>query len=913
MPFSKLPPVILTLVVLLFNATVYSQTTPPKNVIEPEKGQSDPANYRSLVLDNGMQVLLVSDDKFESAYGSMSVKVGYYQDPEIVPGLAHLYEHMLSKGSKKYPDAAEYKQFLADSGGSSNASTSNLRTNYFFQVADENFAGALDRFAWQFIAPRLSADMIFKERYAVDSEFRLKFTDSFRRKREVLRLMVNPQHSYRKFATGNLESLRDQGDKTLHQYLLDFNKNYYCASRMALVLAAPLSLDDLEKLATEIFLAVPDKCEKALEQEPDPLHMAQIGEMLTIKSLRERRRIQLNFVLPRGEKYDDMLATSYAKWLFESYNEQGLKHYLTEQDWSIDVNTSSSSLDDKHVLFNIEIRLKSDGWQEQQKVLAATFDYINLIRQQAANSPAYQQFLNLKAAQFDVKSRHKDKDDIRDLADSLLFNGREKVLYSGYKATQQNPKALQTFFDYFTHKNLLVMSEYKQVDTELLEPYYGTEYRIDRFFVPSSDQKRAFSLPVGSPYYATNADTDMPQVTVTKLFDEDKFTVMYAPEDNREDSYASVTVYIDTDNQNDYFEAYNDLFERRIKKKLETIKAKAEQALLDIDIKQTRTGMALQISGRGANWSLLVSDMLKAIFSQTLSKNDVNQTLNVQHKMVGGSELDRLRTQTSQLFDQYLGLKFSPKQYAQFEQQFNERRYQQFVNGYFAQGHVTAWYYGNFNQQQIKQLNQALKPLVDKMEKNLPVTIPTWQADSSKGLTSTKLEVQDSALKMAQFSVGQSIEDQLVVELVAAMMKAPFFHQLRTQEQLGYSVSVGASQKYNHPYLSFYVQSPVKNSRELLQRVVDFEQWFWQDLQNLDEKQFRIICDNLAAKLKQPYLNSKSADGARRALYRAGQDQGHLDQLLAALKNLSLEQFLSHTKGLLQQKPQGILVDPTEE
>ena len=913
MPFTYLPRASLMFAFLLFNAQAFSQiTTLSKNVTQVEKGQNDPASYRSLVLDNGLQVLLVSDDKFEFAYASMAVKVGYFQDPEELPGLAHLYEHMLSKGSKKYPQAAEYKQFLADNGGLSNASTSNLRTNYYFKVADENLAGALDRFAWQFIAPSLSADMIYKERNAVDSEFKMKFSDPFRRKREALRLMVNPQHPYHKFATGNLETLRDQADKTLHQYLLDFHKNYYCASRMALVVAAPQGLDELEELASQMFLAVPDNCQKALEQAPDPLHKAQTGKMLTIETLRERRRIQLNFVLPTDDIYRDMLATPYAKWLFESYNDKGLKNYLTEQGWIIDVDTDISSLDDKHMLFNLEIRLRINGWEEQKKVLAAAFDYIDLVLKQAASSPAYQQFLTLRASEFDTKSRHKDTDEIRSLANSLLLVGRSRVLTYGYKPAVQNPEALQAYFDHFTRQNLLIMAEYNHVNTDRVETYYGTEYRIDPFIIPSTEQKIAFSLPVGSPYYAKPGSTDMPQTALTKLLDEEKFTAWYVPEDNPEDSYTGISVYIDTQTNNDYFLAYNDLFARRLKSQLKVLSDKAEQALIDIDIDQSPTGVILHISGWGANWSLLVTDTITALLNQTLSEDDLKQTLSQQKKAIEGSELDRLRTQTSALFDQYLGLKMSPKQYAKFKQQFKERRYQQFVNGYFTQGHITAWYYGNLNQQEITQLNRALKPLVNKIEKNLPVAVERWQPGSDKGLASTKLAVTDSALRMAQFSVGQSVEDKVVVELLAAMMKAPFFHQLRTQEQLGYSVSVAASQKQHHPYLSFYVESSDKTSSELLQRVLNFEQWFWKDLQSLDEKQFQIIRDNLVAKLKQPYLNSESADATRRSLFRAGYEQTHLDDLLAALHNTTLEMFLRQTKVLLQQKPIGILLDPNE-
>ena len=44
--------------------------------------------------------------------------------PAQVPGLAHLLEHAVHLGTARYPDPKDYKAFLSQHGGSSNASTS---------------------------------------------------------------------------------------------------------------------------------------------------------------------------------------------------------------------------------------------------------------------------------------------------------------------------------------------------------------------------------------------------------------------------------------------------------------------------------------------------------------------------------------------------------------------------------------------------------------------------------------------------------------------------------------------------------------------------------------------------------------------------------------------------------------------
>ena len=66
-------------------------------------------------------------------------------DPVELPGLAHFCEHMLFMGTEKYPCENEYNKYLSEHGGCSNAYTAADHTNYYFDVAPDAFAGALDR------------------------------------------------------------------------------------------------------------------------------------------------------------------------------------------------------------------------------------------------------------------------------------------------------------------------------------------------------------------------------------------------------------------------------------------------------------------------------------------------------------------------------------------------------------------------------------------------------------------------------------------------------------------------------------------------------------------------------------------------------------------------------------------------
>ena len=71
--------------------------------VTPLKSPNDRREYRALVLDNELKVLLISDPQAETAAASADVNSGYNSDPLAFQGLAHFLEHMLFLGTDKYP------------------------------------------------------------------------------------------------------------------------------------------------------------------------------------------------------------------------------------------------------------------------------------------------------------------------------------------------------------------------------------------------------------------------------------------------------------------------------------------------------------------------------------------------------------------------------------------------------------------------------------------------------------------------------------------------------------------------------------------------------------------------------------------------------------------------------------------
>jgi len=87
------------------------------------------------VLDNGLTVLTCEDHTVPTVSYQTFVNVGARDEAKPgITGLAHIFEHMMFRGTEKYPD---YDQALGNYGPETNAWTGNDCTDYFVDIKAE--------------------------------------------------------------------------------------------------------------------------------------------------------------------------------------------------------------------------------------------------------------------------------------------------------------------------------------------------------------------------------------------------------------------------------------------------------------------------------------------------------------------------------------------------------------------------------------------------------------------------------------------------------------------------------------------------------------------------------------------------------------------------------------------------------
>ena len=245
----------------------------------------DKREYRWLRASNGLRILLVHDAATEKATAALEVFSGHFSDPPERPGLAHFTEHMMFLGTGRFPEEGAFKSFLQKHGGSSNAFTGMEATGYHFVVQESALREALSHFSSFFSEPLLREDSCAREMNAVDSEFRRNLQSDPRRIFQLVKATASDAHDFRKFSTGNLETLTAagvEGARPPHEAVRAFYEAHYTPDRMCLAVLGREGLDTLQSWVLDEFGALPPPATTpAAAPAPLPEPPAEVGAPLS--------------------------------------------------------------------------------------------------------------------------------------------------------------------------------------------------------------------------------------------------------------------------------------------------------------------------------------------------------------------------------------------------------------------------------------------------------------------------------------------------------------------------------------------------------------------------------------------------------------------------------------------------------
>lgn len=199
-------------------------------------------------LDNGLTVLTLEDHTTPTASLQVWVQVGS-GDESRWSGLAHLFEHMMFRGSKNLPPEA-HGRILGERGALVNAFTSKDVTVYFEDLPAEHLPLAIALEAERIKNLDVSEESLASEREVVIEERRLRTEDDPQgRAFEALLALVFKAHPYRVPTIGWRSDLEKVGVEAC----MEFFRDYYAANNLTVVVAGDFDTEEVLAQIEEEF------------------------------------------------------------------------------------------------------------------------------------------------------------------------------------------------------------------------------------------------------------------------------------------------------------------------------------------------------------------------------------------------------------------------------------------------------------------------------------------------------------------------------------------------------------------------------------------------------------------------------------------------------------------------------------
>jgi len=209
--------------------------------------------YRERKLGNGMTALSVESHASPTVSVQVWYHVGGADDPDGRSGFAHLFEHMMFKGSK-YMKSEQFDRLTEDVGGENNASTAEDVTAYQAVVPSNHLETLLWAEAERLLNLRVDAASFTSERAVVEEEYRQRILASpYGLFFEAVRTQPYLRHPYRRGVIGSIENL----DAASVADVVAFHATHYRPDNATLVVTGDFDPRQLDAWVDKYFAPIP--------------------------------------------------------------------------------------------------------------------------------------------------------------------------------------------------------------------------------------------------------------------------------------------------------------------------------------------------------------------------------------------------------------------------------------------------------------------------------------------------------------------------------------------------------------------------------------------------------------------------------------------------------------------------------
>ncbi|AYV76018.1 MAG: processing protease [Terrestrivirus sp.] len=202
--------------------------------------------YRK-ILPNKMRLLLIPMDHTDTVAIGMFVKVGARYETEKNNGISHFLEHMMFKGTKKFPGTS-LSEKLDNVGAMYNAETGHESTNYHIYGHKNDIKLFVDIMCEIYNNPLFREDDIITERSVVNEELNMYKDDPSDVIMDMLHEMVFSNSSLKMSILGTKKNIMS----FTRDDLIKFRRKYYVPERTVMAICGNFGNFDKEHIFKEV-------------------------------------------------------------------------------------------------------------------------------------------------------------------------------------------------------------------------------------------------------------------------------------------------------------------------------------------------------------------------------------------------------------------------------------------------------------------------------------------------------------------------------------------------------------------------------------------------------------------------------------------------------------------------------------
>ncbi|XP_017048682.1 nardilysin [Drosophila ficusphila] len=870
---------------------------------QPDKSEGDPKLYRTLSLSNGLRAMLISDpyidnqvsseslgSSAESFHGKLAacavlVDVGSFSEPREYQGLAHFVEHMMFMGSEKFPVENEFDSFVTKSGGFSNAHTENEETCFYFEVDESHLDKSMDIFMNLIKAPLMLSDSMNRERSAVQSEFEQTFMSDDVRRDQILASLASDDYPHGTFSWGNLKSLQEGVDDTqLHQALHLFRRNHYGANRMIVAIQAQLSLDELEELLVRHCADIPKSQENARDLSKFNYQTAFREEffrdLFLVQPVEDVCKVEFTWVLPPMKKFYRCKPDSFLAQLMGYEGVGSLCSYLRRRLWCISVmaGVSGSSFDSNSIysLFTICIYLTDDGFDHLDNVMEATFAWIRLLINSDRLPTSYREFQQIANNNFRFQIEIPSIDNVQSIVENLNYLPFKDALTGPQIYFQYVESDIQLLREQLSKFNFNIMISsyipYEQNEYDQKEPWFGAQYKtiamppkwIKLWQEPTTFKELHFPDP--NPFVTTDftlhwIEAGKPHISRSPkvLLRNDLCELWFRQDNVFQLPNGYINLYFITPLVRESVKHYmlGVLYTYLVEFAMAEELYPALEAGLTYGLYIGDKGLVMRVSGYNEKLPLLVEIILNVMQAVDLDVNQVASFKDLKKRqiyngLINGRTLNLdlrlsvLENQRFTMISKYEAIDaITVEDIKSFKDNFHKKMYVKcLIQGNFTEEQATELMQkvlDTYNSEKIENLSALDNNIVQLPLGSYYLRAMTLNEDDSNTIITNYYQIGPNDLKV-----------ECLMDLVELIVEEPLFNQLRTQEQLGYSL--GISQRIGYgviAFLIFIVTQETKHKADFVeQRIEAFRSRMSELVSQMSEEDFNDIREILISSKK---------------------------------------------------------------